>query len=210
MVAESFLIRKWVVLGFALIYWIGVLIQVYRVRKRIGRSPNVKPRGLKETLLWGGWLFVIGGWIGQPLLVGSDPPLPFFSLFSFFIQPFVMFLGILMMVSGYGGTLWCYATLGDAWRMGIRKREKTILVKSGPYRFVRHPIYLFQTLMLAGTLLLLPTPFSLILFVVHLLCVYLKAFDEETYLLIVHGSDYRDYLSRTGRLLPKMRRFMAP
>jgi len=43
--------------------------------------------------------------------------------------------------------------------MGIRKREKTILVRNGPYRFVRHPIYLFQTLMLLGALLLLRPPF---------------------------------------------------
>ena len=203
MVAESLFIRKSVVLGFALIYWIGVLIQVYRVRKRIGRSPNVKPRGLKETLLWGGWLFVIGGWIGQPLLADGDLP-PFFSLFPFLMQSVVMFLGILMMVGGYGGTLWCYAALGDAWRMGIRKREKTILVRNGPYRFVRHPIYLFQTLMLLGAVLLLPTAFSLLLVGIHLLCVYLKAFDEEAYLLTVHGSEYRDYLSRTGRLFPKI------
>ena len=203
MVAESLFIRKSVVLGFALIYWIGVLIQVYRVRKRIGRSPNVKPRGLKETLLWGGWLFVIGGWIGQPLLADGDLP-SFFSLFPFLMQSVVMFLGILMMVGGYGGTLWCYAALGDAWRMGIRKREKTILVRNGPYRFVRHPIYLFQTLMLLGAVLLLPTAFSLLLVGIHLLCVYLKAFDEEAYLLTVHGSEYRDYLSSTGRLFPKI------
>ena len=209
MVAESLFIRKSVVVAFAFIYWIGVLIQVYRVRKRIGRSPNVKPRGLKETLLWGGWLFVIGGWIGQPLWVGSIPS-PFLSLCPFIMQPAVMFLGVLMMVGGYGGTLWCYAALGDAWRMGIRKREKTILVRNGPYRFVRHPIYLFQTLMLLGTFLLLPTPFSLLLFGIHLLCIYLKAFDEEAYLLTVHGSEYRDYLSRTGRFLPKIGKVMAP
>jgi len=208
-VAESLFIRKSVVLGFAFIYWIGVLIQVYRVRKRIGRSPNVKPQGVKEKLLWGGWLFVIGGWIGQPLLVGSNHA-PFFSLFPFLMRPVVMFLGILLMMGGYGGTLWCYAALGDAWRMGIRKREKTVLVRKGPYRFVRHPIYLFQTLMLLGAFLLLPTPFSLLLFVIQLLCIYLKAFDEEAYLLTVHGSEYRDYLSRTGRFLPKIGRVMAP
>ena len=209
MVAESLFIRKSVVLGFAFIYWIGVLIQVYRVRKRIGRSPNVRPHGVKEKLLWGGWLFVIAGWIGQPLLIGSDPS-PFFSLVPFLMRPVIMFLGILLMMGGYGGTLGCYAALGDAWRMGIRKGEKTVLVRKGPYRFVRHPIYLFQTLMLVGALLLLPTSFSFLLFGIHLLCVYLKAFDEEAYLLTVHGSEYRDYLSHTGRLLPKIGRLLAP
>jgi protein-S-isoprenylcysteine O-methyltransferase Ste14 len=164
---------------------------------------------LKETLLWGGWLFVIGGWIGQPFLLGGDPPL-FFCLFPFLMRPVGIFLGILLMIGGYAGTLWCYAALGDAWRMGIRKREKTVLVRNGPYRFVRHPIYLFQILMLLGALLLLPTPFSSLLFGIHLLCVYVKAFDEETYLLTVHGSEYRDYLSRAGRFLPKIGKVVAP
>ena len=108
------------------------------------------------------------------------------------------------MLGGFAGTRWCYAALGDAWRMGIRRREKTTLVKNGPYRYVRHPIYLFQIAMLLGAILFLPTPFSFILLFVHLLCVVIKAVDEEAYLLRVHGSEYQVYLSSTGRLLPKI------
>jgi len=38
----------------------------------------------------------------------------------------------------------------------------------------------------------------------HLLCVLIKAADEEAYLLKAHGQTYSDYLSRTGRLLPRV------
>ena len=92
--------------------------------------------------------------------------------------------------------------------MGIRRREKTALVKNGPYGYVRHPIYLFQIVMLVGALLLLPTLFSFILFFVHFLCVIIKAVDEEAYLLRVHGSEYQAYFSSTGRLLPKISVFL--
>jgi protein-S-isoprenylcysteine O-methyltransferase Ste14 len=120
------------------------------------------------------------------------------------MDPIGFLLGLLVMLGGFAGTLWCYAALGDVWRMGIRWREKTALVKNGPYRYVRHPIYLFQVAMLLGALLFLPTPFSFILLFVHVLCVVIKAADEETYLLHVHGSGYQAYLSSTGRLLPKI------
>ena len=108
------------------------------------------------------------------------------------------------MVAGYAGTLACYAAMGDTWRMGINRKEKNALVTPGPFRFVRHPIYLFQVVILAAVLFLLPTLLSFIILVIHLLCVLMKATDEESYLLNIHGEEYRKFLSRTGRLFPKL------
>jgi len=201
MLPEMLLLRKGLVLGSALVYWAGVLVQARRVRKRIGRSPNVKPRGTKERLLWLGWMTVILGWFGQAFLI-RYPKGWFFSLIPLLVHPIGLVLGSLMVAAGYAGTLWCYAVLGDAWRMGVWKREKTTLVEQGPYHTVRHPIYLFQTVMLGGVFLLLPTLFLILLFGIHLVCIFIKALDEEAYLLGVHGSAYRDYFSRTGRFLP--------
>jgi len=109
-----------------------------------------------------------------------------------------------LVLAGYAATLWCYAIMGDTWRIGIDQNEKNPLVTRGPYRLVRHPIYLFQIVMLAGVALLLPTCLSLIVLIFHVVCVLIKAADEESYLITVHGKTYRDYLSRTGRLLPRV------
>jgi protein-S-isoprenylcysteine O-methyltransferase Ste14 len=204
---DTLWLRKGLVIGSALIYWAGVFIQIHRVHKHIGHSPNVRPRGWKERVLWFGWFLVVAGWLTQPLVIGK-PYCSLFSLIPFLMDPIGLLLGLLVILGGYAGTLWCYAALGDAWRMGIRRREKTALVKNGPYRYVRHPIYLFQITMLLGAILLLPTPFSFILLFVHLLCVVIKAVDEEAYLLRVHGSEYQAYLSSTGRFLPKIRQVL--
>jgi protein-S-isoprenylcysteine O-methyltransferase Ste14 len=51
--------------------------------------------------------------------------------------------------------------------------------------------------------LLLPTWLSLLIVLVHAVCVLIKATDEESYLLTAHGDEYRAYRSRTGRLFPK-------
>ena len=199
---ETLLLRKGLVFGSALVYWAGVFIQAGRISKQIGRSPNIRPRGPKEKLLWLGWLAVIVGWLGQPFLLG-DPHGGFFSLIRILFHPAGLVLGIIMVVGGYAGTLWCYLALGNAWRMGVWKRERTVLVKQGPYQFVRHPIYLFQTIMLGGVFFLLPSAFLVVLLGVHLACVLIKALDEESYLLEVHGPQYRNYLSKTGRFLPR-------
>ena len=199
---ETLLLRKVLVFGSALVYWAGVFIQARRVSKQIGRSPNIRPRGSKERLLWLGWLIVILGWFGQPFFLGRFHS-RFFSLIPVLLHPLELALGIVLIVGGYAGTLWCYAALGDAWRIGVRKREKTALVSQGPYRLVRHPIYLFQTIMLGGVVFLVPTPFLVLLLGIHLTCIFIKAFDEEAYLRDVHGPAYLDYLSKTGRFLPR-------
>jgi protein-S-isoprenylcysteine O-methyltransferase Ste14 len=202
---EALLLRKGLVFGSALVYWAGLFLQVRRVRKRIGRSPNVTPRSSKERLLWLGWLVVIAGWLGQPFLLGGSHS-RLFSLIPALFHPVGLVLGIVMIGGGYAGTLWCYAALGDAWRMGVRKRERTVLAKQGPYQFVRHPIYLFQAIMFGGVVLLLPTLFLLVLLGVHLVCLLIKSLDEETYLLEVQGPSYGDYLAKTGRFFPRLRR----
>lgn len=204
MTDNELLLRRAVVSGFAFIYWAGVLIQARRVRKKIGRSPNLKPRGTKEKVLWLGWLLVISAWMGQGLVNGNTTVWSACRLVAEALNPVSLSVGLGLTVAGYASTLWCYAAMGDAWRIGINSGEKNTLVNRGPYRFVRHPIYLFQIVMLAGGVLLLPTVLSCVILLVHLVCVLIKAVDEETYLLSVHGDAYRDFMAKTGRLLPKL------
>jgi protein-S-isoprenylcysteine O-methyltransferase Ste14 len=204
MTGEEFFLRRAVVFGAALVYWAGVLVQVRRVRRRIGRTPNFRPRNLKEKLLWFGWLFVIFLWLAQPLLVGRRGLPSLLQINSSLTTLSGLALGIVMTAAGYAATLWCYVIMGNTWRIGVNPSEKTTLVSQGPYRLVRHPIYLFQIVMLAGAALLLPTALSLILLAVHYVCISAKASDEEAYLLTAHGAEYRDYLFRTGRFFPKL------
>lgn len=201
---DDLFLRRFVVLAIALVYWGGVMILARRIRKRIGRMPNVRPRGAMERLLWAGWMVVVVAWMGLPFVAGKDASNGLVSLHSGLLHPAMLVLGLFLILAGYTATLWCYAIMGDTWRMGIDRGEKTTLAKRGPYRVVRHPIYLFQIVILVGVALLLPSVLALLILIVHVVCVWIKAADEEAYLLTIHGNDYRDYLARTGRLLPKL------
>lgn len=186
------------------------MVQARRVRKRIGRSPNVRPRGGKERALWVGWFLVIVAWIAQPLWVGATLASPALAVLPGLIHPAGLAVGMGLVVLGYAGTLWTYAAMGNSWRMGVNANEKTALVSQGPFLWVRHPIYVLQIVMLTGATLLLPTPVSFAALATHYLCVRLKAMDEEKFLIRVHGAVYREYMSRTGGLYPRLFRRPRP
>ncbi len=204
MPGDVLLFRQAIVAASAVLYWGGVFLNIRRIRRRLGKSPNVRPRGPKEWGLWLGWFLVIAGWVGQPILIGGLSPSRFLSFIYPFDGPAPLVTGIALILFGHVGTLWCYAALGDAWRMGVNRRERTELVTGGPYRLVRHPIYLFQIIILTGAMLLLPTLLSVLIVGVHFACVLVKSLDEEAHLMKVHGSAYRTYCERTGRLFPKL------
>jgi len=206
MTPEELLLRCATVSASGFIYWGGVLILARRVRKQIGRSPNLKPRGTKEKALWIAWFVVILSWIGQPFLAGGSASGPVLHLFPALLNSTTLALGLGLVTLGYAATLWCYAAMGNTWRIGVNTKEKTTLVSNGPYRWVRHPIYLFQIVMLAGAALLLPTAASFAILILHCICAQIKAADEENYLLKIHGDAYHDYMSRTGGLFPRFLR----
>src|SRR4051812_11156693 len=137
-----------------------------------------------------GWFVVILVWVVQPLLIrplGLYPGLLHFALWpfnvgiwswSFALKPEMLPVGAALIALGYAGTLWCYAAMGDAWRIGVNRAEKNALITSGPYKRMRHPIYSFQIVMLLGAALLLPTVLSYAILLLHVLCAWIKACDE--------------------------------
>ena len=206
MATDALSLNRAVVFGAAAVYWAGVWVQARRIRRRTGRSTNSRPRGSKEQLLWAGWLFVVTAWLALPFLsaVGQGW-MPGADILPALVHPWLRALGMALVAAGYAGTLWCYVAMGNAWRMGVNRTEKTTLVTRGPYGFVRHPIYLFQVMMVAAIPLLLPSVLAFAALAIHLLCVRTKAADEESHLRTLLGQPYADYCARTGRWLPPMR-----
>ena len=78
--------------------------------------------------------------------------------------------------------------------------EKLEFVIEGPFRFSRHPIYLFTILFLA----LRPTMdlFYLAFFLNIALYFYLGSYFEERKLLEIFGNRYKEYQNSVSRLFP--------
>ena len=211
MATDASSLNRAVVFASALVYWAGVWVQARRIRRRIGRSTNSRPRSPKEKLLWAGWYFVVASWLALPFLCADGQGrLPGTAILPVPLQPLLCALGVTMVVAGYAGTIWCYVAMGNAWRMGVNRAEKTDLVTRGPYGFVRHPIYLFQVIMVTAIPLLLPSVLAFAVLAIHVLCVRTKAADEESHLRTLLGRPYEAYCARTGRWLPRLRHRETP
>ena len=79
------------------------------------------------------------------------------------------------------------------------------LVRRGPYRFVRHPVYLGEITALAGLTLAVPVPRNLVLLVVLVAAQMARARYEERALSDAFP-EYASYMQTTGRLFPAPRR----
>lgn len=178
----------------AAVYWAGVSLRALQIKRRTGRLPDVRPRSVKEKALWAGWALVVAGWAASP----------FWGVQSSLESPTAQAAGLGAILLGLAGTVWCHASMGDAWRVSIGGPQKTPLITCGPYSRLRHPLYFFQIVILAGVFLLAPSPLSLAVLILHRLLVGVKMADEERHLEEVHGSLYKEYRARTGALWPRV------
>jgi len=83
-------------------------------------------------------------------------------------------------------------------------KENHELIRSGPYRSIRHPIYTGILLALLGTAVQIGQVRSLLAFVVAWLCFYFKARREESFLREEFGDRFAEHIGRTGMFLPRL------
>jgi protein-S-isoprenylcysteine O-methyltransferase Ste14 len=112
-------------------------------------------------------------------------------------------VGFVLYFLGLVGTLVAQIAMGRSWRIGVDESERTDLVTTGPFAFVRNPIFSAMFLAFLGLVLLAPNAVALVGFVALVVAVELQVrFVEEPYLLRTHGGRYTGYASRVGRFVP--------
>jgi protein-S-isoprenylcysteine O-methyltransferase Ste14 len=111
--------------------------------------------------------------------------------------------GLILYALGGVLTLWARAALGHWFATRLVTKKGQRVVQEGPYRFVRHPIYVGGTLALWGltlalnslvTLVILAIPFPIFLYVV-------TRYEERQLLSVLKG-EYEEYQNRVGRFVP--------
>jgi protein-S-isoprenylcysteine O-methyltransferase Ste14 len=110
-------------------------------------------------------------------------------------------LGVLAMAAGVGLYRWAGAVLGPALSPFLSPVEGATVVRSGPYKRVRHPMYLGQLLIVVGAPLLLGARYSWILAAVAAGMISARLFLEERRLRR-RFAGYEAYVRGTKRLLP--------
>lgn len=86
----------------------------------------------------------------------------------------------------------------------INFENTSVLVKSGIYGYVRHPLYLSIFLLGTGIMLKDPGHLQIMLGIVNLIAVYITARIEENEMISKFGDEYRNYMKETKMFVPKI------
>jgi len=132
----------------------------------------------------------------------------FTSWIDTFHLPFpsgVRWLGAGLIFAGDLLFIWSHKTLGRNWSPILEIRKGHTLVTDGPYRFIRHPLYAAIFLIGIGVSLLSANWIVSLSYMLPITCLYLvRVSNEEEMMIVQFGDEYREYMARTGRLVPKL------
>lgn len=167
--------------------WLAVAFNVKRTRWRENRW----------TALWNRVPVLLGAalliWPRLAPAVLSRPILP--------AGPALPVLGAALVLAGLVFALWARRHLGRNWSGDVTVKEGHALIRSGPYRLVRHPIYSGLVLALVGTALAIGDARGFVATGLILIGFVVKLSIEESRMRETFP-DYADYCRRTARLLP--------
>lgn len=95
--------------------------------------------------------------------------------------------------------------LGQQYSPHLELQDNHKLIRSGPYRLVRHPMYAFLFVYMLGVSLISS---NILVIIPHAMAIAILCFrldKEEAMLVEEFGQDFKDYMLETGRLVPKLR-----
>ncbi len=114
-------------------------------------------------------------------------------------------LGVGLGLVGIFFLLWVHHTLGKNFSVPGVMKEKQSLITIGPYRRVRHPMYTALFLVSIVYFLISANWFIGLVWIGWIVgAVASMIRDEEAVLIKKFGDEYKSYMKRTGRFLPRV------
>lgn len=184
------------------IFIIGASISGHFRRKadREGGKVSLAEEGLTITILLR--LFGLTLWV---------------SVFAWLLNPawmnwsrinlpeWVRWLGVSLGVLANILAFWIFSHLAHNVSPTVVAREKSQLVTSGPYRWVRHPLYTMGTIAYLSFALIAENWWIALLSILVFAVLAMRTPKEEVKLIEKFGDPYREYMENTGRYVPKLK-----
>jgi len=188
---------------FAWRYWLVVAVWMVWEGYWIIASLGTKRAAQKEPLL--SCIPVVIGIVLAAALLLAPAWFGRFMDRSFTAQTDATYLpGLLLALAGIGFAFWARSTLGRNWSGRVTIKEDHELVTTGPYAWVRHPIYTGALLGFSGSALALGRVGGLFS-VAIMLCIFIRKIHLEEKVMGQHfGERYAEYKRRTKALIPTL------
>lgn len=116
--------------------------------------------------------------------------------------PAILIAAMVICVLGMLGAIWARRTLADNWSGLITFKKGHELIRTGPYRYARHPIYTSLLLMVLGTALAQGRTGSIAAFALFFVGCWIKIVQEERLLGRHFPEEYPAYCTQVKALIP--------
>lgn len=187
---------------FEIAFWVVIVAEM------IIRAPLNKKRKLEKmkqsqitTQEWSVLILLLLGGFILPLIYSWTNWLDFAN---YSLPAWAGWLGVILAIGAVIVFWKSHADLGLNWSPSLEIREKHELITRGIYRIIRHPMYLSQWILAVAQPLLLQNWIAgftnLLAFVPFY---FLRVRAEEKMMLNTFGDEYREYMNKTGAVLPK-------
>lgn len=191
------------------LFFVGTLVLVmsYRLFQHY-RAGSFRER--PSTAAEGKVIGLLRIFVGIPFLVlmlGYTVYPPAFAWATVSLPVWLRWCGVALTVGSVPLLFWIHRHLGKNFSTTLRVRTDHTLVTTGPYHWVRHPMYTLFVLMFTAFFLLTTNwLFGLVPLAMLFVVMVWRTPREERQLREKFGSAYDEYVRRTGRYLPRLAR----
>jgi protein-S-isoprenylcysteine O-methyltransferase Ste14 len=123
---------------------------------------------------------------------------------AWLVEPFstIHIISWLLLIASVYIALAGYLLLKVRGNPTVNFEDTSVIVKSGIYGYIRHPLYLSLFMLGTGIILKDPGAFQIILGIVNLISLLVTALIEEAEMLSKFGDQYRVYMNETKMFIP--------
>jgi protein-S-isoprenylcysteine O-methyltransferase Ste14 len=122
------------------------------------------------------------------------------------LPTWVRWLGVGVGAACTAGIYWLFRSIGTGITPTSATRAGHVLCTRGPYRWVRHPLYTFGASFFLAFAMIADNWFIALLGLLAFAVMAIRTPAEEANLIETFGDEYREYMRRTGRYVPRLRR----
>jgi protein-S-isoprenylcysteine O-methyltransferase Ste14 len=141
--------------------------------------------------------------VGAALLAWRDAPwAALLALRLWPRSPAVYWIGLAVLVAGLGFSVWARVHLGRNWSGAVTVKEGHELIRSGPYAYVRHPIYTGILTGVIGTAVCSGTLRAALGLAIVVAALLVKARTEERFMRETFPDEYPRYSAGVPALIP--------
>lgn len=184
------------VLMFLLRFWFA--FRVWRTGERLGAHRAARQReGLWTHVIGYSFFLLLAALVLHLWFHGGS-----LRSFAFPAPDWLRWTGLGLGITSVGLFGWSHQVLGRFWSPYLQLRPSHRLIIQGPYARIRHPIYSAIVGWMASLGLVAANWIPFVFAALAALHFLLRIQGEEKMMLQQFGGQYREYMKRTGRLLP--------